>query len=90
MMLVIDRHVFGRPTPTDYRPSVELEDSIVEDVRERAESVELLRRAEAASIEVRVRTLHPDWSDAEVQAEVARIQAETGRLLPDPFQVGID
>jgi len=87
-MLIIDREVFGRPTPL-YRPRVQFEDSITPDPREVAESVELVARAKAASVETRVRMLHPDWSREEVEAEVESILAEEGMRVPDMFQVGM-
>jgi len=51
--------------------------------------VDLLARAKAASIETRVRMLHPDWTDAEVKAEVETILAEEGMRMPDPMQIGL-
>lgn len=87
-MLIIDREVFGRPTPI-YRPRVDFDDSIADDPKEIAESVDLLARAKAASIETRVRMLHPDWTDAEVKAEVETILAEEGMRVPDPMQIGL-
>src|SRR5690606_24064631 len=87
-MLIIDREVFGRPTPI-YRPRVDFDDSIADDPKEIAESVDLLARAKAASIETRVRMLHPDWTDAEVKAEVETILAEEGMRMPDPMQIGL-
>jgi A118 family predicted phage portal protein len=45
-------------------------------------------QAEAASIEIRVRTIHPDWDDTEVNDEVARIKEERGAALPDPGTFG--
>lgn len=88
MMLVIDREIF-RSGVTVYRPAVSIDDSIVPDIRELAESVDMINRAQAASIETRVRVLHPDWGEEEVQAEVERIQTETGRFVEDPWQVGM-
>jgi hypothetical protein len=49
-----------------------------------AQTLALLRTAEAASTEVMVRMLHADWDDAAVTSEVARIQAERGVPVPEP------
>jgi hypothetical protein len=49
-----------------------------------ARTAESLRRAEAASTEVIVRTAQPNLSGEELDAEVARVLAESGRLVPDP------
>ena len=52
--------------------------------QEVAQTLTLLRTAEAASTETMVRMLHADWADEAVQAEVARIQAERGAPVPEP------
>lgn len=49
-----------------------------------ARTAETLRRAEAASTEVIVRTAQPDLSGDDLDKEVARVLAESGRLVPDP------
>src|SRR5690606_1064449 len=82
-LLQVDRHVFG--TAVDpVRPSVTFEDSVQEDPQRVATTIELLRRAEAASTETLVRMAHPDWDDRQVEQEVNRILAESGRAVPDP------
>jgi hypothetical protein len=55
-----------------------------------AETVELWLRAGAASREVRVRALHPDWEEGEVDDEVARIAKEEAAAMPvaDGFGAG--
>ncbi|MEV6199277.1 hypothetical protein AB0M64_04820 [Streptomyces sp. NPDC051771] len=49
-----------------------------------ATTLDLLKRAEAASTKTRVKILHPDWDDGAVQTAVAAILAETGAAAPDP------
>jgi hypothetical protein len=49
-----------------------------------AQTLTLLRTAEAASTETMVRMLHVDWDDQLVAGEVARIQAERGAPVPEP------
>ena len=51
---------------------------------EMAQTVQMLFAAQAASIERRVRLVNPTWTDDDVNAEVARISAETGALVPPP------
>lgn len=70
------------------RPCVEFQDSIQEDAKTLAETVSLLRTAEAASTHTLVRMLHPDWDDDRVRAEVAAIGDESGRNLADPAALG--
>lgn len=82
-MLVIDREVFGsRIEPM--RPRLDFADGIVDDPKERAETVELLARARAASVETLVRMAQPDLDEAEVQSEVQRIRDDEGLNVPDP------
>lgn len=45
--------------------------------REIAETAQLLKAAESASIDTRVRMVHPDWDDTQVEAEVKLIQDES-------------
>jgi len=67
------------------RPDIEFGDSVSPDATQLAQTAELMRRAEAASTETLVRLLHPDWDDAAVQAEVARIHDESGATTADPI-----
>ena len=47
-----------------------------------AETVDMLNRANAASIETKVRMIHPEWDDEQVGDEVALIQEETRGSVP--------
>lgn len=82
-MLIIDKEVFESGIEP-MRPSVEISDSVIDQPLELAQTTLAMKSAEAASIETRVRTLHPDWSDAEVAAEVDRIDAEVEAAKPPP------
>lgn len=88
MMLAIDRAEFSSGI-TLYRPRIDIEDSVTPDISETAKAVEALSRAAAASKAVLVRMQHPDWTDAEVKAEVDEIMREQGLSVPDPMQTGI-
>ncbi len=88
MLLVIDRETLNNGTPL-YRPSVEFADTITPDVTELSTAVDLMHRAEAASVETKVRLLHPDWTEEQVAAEVQRIKEEQGMTMPDPMQTGV-
>jgi A118 family predicted phage portal protein len=72
------------------RPDVEFQDSISEDPQTMATTANLLRQAEAASTQVIVEMIHPDWDDDKVQEEVALIQGESGRSVADPTQLGAE
>jgi hypothetical protein len=88
MLLIIDRQQLGGSV-TPYRPTVEIQDSVQGDLAQLAASVELINRAQAASLDTKIRMLHPDWEQDQVAAEVQRITEEQGLSVPDPIQTGI-
>lgn len=53
-----------------------------------AATVKALKEAEASSKFERVRILHPDWTDAQVQAETDRILSESSVIDPATFGLG--
>jgi len=67
-----------------YRPRVDFADSIRDDEQQTATVVHILRSAEAASAEMRVRMVHPKFSEAEVAAETKRILEEGAAPVPPP------
>jgi hypothetical protein len=76
-LLMIDSMVFGTGV-TPARPAVEFGDGVSEDPAEMAQTLQLLESARAASIDTKVRMLHPDWDDTAVGEEVQRIKDEQG------------
>ncbi|MDQ8040658.1 phage portal protein [Cellulosimicrobium sp. XJ-DQ-B-000] len=66
--------------PTDPNP----------DIASLATTALALKNADAASVETRVRTVHPNWTSDQVNEEVDRIKDEGA--MPDPFTLrpGID
>lgn len=88
-LLAVDMQQFASGV-TPERPVIEWPDGVAVDPKGLAETLDLLARAEAASIDARVRMLHPDWDDTQVAAEVARIRDENGSSVdPDTF-TGLD
>ncbi|MEU4444885.1 phage portal protein [Actinosynnema sp. NPDC050801] len=83
-LLDVDAHVFGTPGVRGTEPAVNFGDQAQPDPAELARTAQALLAAEAASTEVRVRMVHPEWDDDQVDAEVAAIHAETGRSVPEP------
>lgn len=81
--LEMDAHVFPghkiRPQPV----MVEWPDGVQDAPEATARTVQLWAGAQAASTEIRVRAIHPDWHDDQVIEEVSRIQAENP--VVDPF-----
>jgi hypothetical protein len=83
-LLDVDAHVFGTPGVAGAEPVVEFGDHAQPDTAELARTAQALLSAEAASTDVRVRLVHPEWTDDQVAVEVGRVFAETGRQVPDP------
>ena len=84
VMLRLDRVLGFSTVVTDERPHIQFGDAVSEDPQTTAQTLALIAQAEAASTDTKVRTLHPDWSDEQVQAEVDRIREESGTAVPDP------
>ena len=85
LLLRVDYEHFGnREVNPELRPQVELADSIQESTSELAETVRLIQQAEAASVETKVRMLHPDWTNDQIEAETDRILRENGMAVEEP------
>ena len=85
----LDKALYGNANLCDDDSvRVEFKDPIISDSADMAQAVSLMSSANAASTEIKVRTLHPDWSESQVSEEVARILQENGipSPLPDPLQ----
>lgn len=83
LLLAVDKAMFrGKGEPV--RPIVSFQDGMVEDPARTATTIDLLARAQAISIETRVRMAQPDWDQDEVDAEVLRIKDEQSITVPDP------
>jgi len=79
LVSALDAKLFGG---TAIRPTVEFAASVSPTLAEIASSVQALNAAQAASVETRVKMVHPDWADTQIQEEVARIQAENAMTTP--------
>lgn len=93
-LLQIDAAIFKsgiEPLPVD----VEMSDAMIRDPVELAQTANVLKQAQAASTQERVRMIHPDWSPEEVAAEVQRIMDDepavpdlAGSLPPEEEEEG--
>jgi hypothetical protein len=77
LLLELERTEFSAPAEP-VRINVEFGDSVSEAPETTARTLQLLAAAEAVSVETKVRMVHPDWDDLEVQAEVKRIKEDGG------------
>lgn len=69
---------------------IEFQDGVQDSALNLAQTAMALRNAEAASTETRVKMVHPDWDDTQIQKEASKIMAEIGggAPLPDPEDAG--
>lgn len=89
-MLDIDaKHFGGKGGGTDV-PEVRFPPKVQEDTLELAQTAQMLKNAEAASVETRVRLVHPEWDGDTVNAEVDKIMAESTLADPTTLRPGID
>lgn len=79
-LTALDKAQFGQGEIL--RPKVTFPQSVSPTLAELAQSVALLANAMASSIETRVRMLHADWDDTQVEEEVAKIMAENSMSTP--------
>lgn len=85
-LLVVDHEVFGT-TIIPFEPAVEFGGSYSPDLLEVAQALDYLEKAKAASTQVKVETLHPDWEPEQVIEEVNRL---TGIPEPPDMYVGVN
>ena len=77
-LLTVQRIMFGDTSVTPERPGVNFAEVVLPDRLEVAQTAQALATAEAASKQVLVQMVHPDWTEAEVDEEVQRIRTEVG------------
>jgi hypothetical protein len=85
-LLAVDKAIFG--TPNVVAPIwVEFPDSVQESMLRLAQTVQTLFTAESASMDQRVRILHPDWNDDMWDDEVAKWKVEFTPSVTDPMSL---
>ncbi|GMA22276.1 hypothetical protein GCM10025864_45020 [Luteimicrobium album] len=82
-MLTIDASVFGTQLDTSAHVTVTFPDSVQDSVLTLAQTAQALEAGRAASTQVKVQLVHPDWGKEQVDEEVARIVAEQSLTSPD-------
>lgn len=84
-MVHLDAALFpSAGSKADDTVSINFSDTMASDLSTVSSALEMINRAVAASIEVKVRMLHPDWTDSEVDEEVQRIRTENGLDVDEP------
>ncbi|AYQ99628.1 portal protein [Microbacterium phage Johann] len=78
------------PIPEEFPIIVEFPPAARPDIKILAETASMMKSAEAASMEVRVQLLHPDWDDTQVNQEVEKIKEEAkASATIDPAAFGL-
>lgn len=79
--LQLDALVFGGGAKGEI--ATQWPDTSQPDPEAMARTIDTLTRAQAISTDMKVRMLHPDWDEKTIVKEVAAIQAEEGKMVPD-------
>lgn len=82
-MLLVDNKYFNQNN-IETRPQVSLQDSVQTDPMEMADSINKLHQAQALSIDTKVRKLHPNWNENQIESEVDKIMRENGMAVSEP------
>jgi hypothetical protein len=78
--LAVQKSMFNAPV-TPERPEIDFAEMVLPNLLELSQTASALSGAEAASKQTLVQMVHPDWTQDEVNEEVARIFAEIGSDL---------
>lgn len=83
--LELDSLIFGGGAKGEV--TVQWPDATQPDQEALSRTINTLSQAMAVSTDVKVRMLHPDWDEEQIEAEIAAIKAEQGLAVPDlgPF-----
>ena len=90
-LLKVGQVHFGWKVDPSKQLTVNFPDAVQQDPASLAQTLALIETAQAASIETKVRMLHPEWEKPEVDEEVARIKKDTAPPQvenPDTFTGG--
>lgn len=83
VLLSVDHGVFGTKVSAE-KGEVHWPDGVQPDPEALGRTLELLNRAQAVSLDTKIRTLHPEWDEHQVREEMSRMRDELGLNVPDP------
>ena len=81
-MCTIYNSFLGGKLSNDLEVNVEFMDSVSNNLTEVSNSVKTLSDAKAISTDTKVRMVHPEWTDTQVQEEVERILNDESAGMP--------
>lgn len=91
LMILAYNEVLGGVIKSDPESiTVEFCDSVSNNIGEISNSVKTLSDAKAISTEVKVRMVHPEWNDSQVDEEVQKILDDDAMAIPDDSNPDID
>lgn len=85
LLMLCYRYELKGKIDTEVDINIEFNDGVTNNLSELSQSVQMIANASAASTETKVRILHPDWDEEQIQAEVNKIQDENKVTIPDGF-----
>lgn len=84
-MLHLDARLYPNKGSTqEIHVHVRFPDIFASDMATTSSTIEMINRAQSASVQTKVRMLHPDWDEAQVAAEVKLIYEENGIGMDEP------
>lgn len=90
MILAYNEALGGKITSDAESITVEFCDSVSNNLGEISNSVKTLSDAKAISTEVKVRMVHPEWNDTQVDEEVQKILDDDSMAIPDDSNPDIE
>lgn len=88
LLLAVEQARFGSGRPEPDKVNVEFGDSVSEAPETTARTLQLLEAAGAVSIDTKVRMVHPDWDDKQVEEEIEKIKSDRGSGQDPEIVVG--
>lgn len=89
MMMIYKTQLGGKIDP-ELEVSVSFSDGIMNDFSEISDAVVKISNAIAASVDTKVRMLHPDWDETQIEAEVKLIMEENNIGAVEPPDGNLD
>lgn len=90
LMMLANNEVLSGKMELDSEINISFSDGMTNNLSEVASSIKMVSDALAASTETKVRLLHTDWEEDQIQEEVKKIQEENGlsaMMNPDIMQL---
>ena len=82
-MILIQKYELRTVSISDEEINLEFADSVSNNIQEVATTVKMLNEAIAISNETKIRMVHPEWTNEQIQNEVLKIQQENSVEIPD-------